>query len=48
MQKSKCKIPLKPYLLNNVEDFVVFLGLKMFNSDNSYMFSRSWNARAIF
>ena len=30
-----------PYLIKNVEDIDVFLGLKMFNSDNSFMFSDS-------
>ena len=30
--------PLNFYLIKNVEDIVVFLGLKVINSDNFYMF----------
>ena len=33
--------PWKLYRINNVEDIFVFLFLKVFNSDNSYIFSRS-------
>ena len=31
--------PLNIYLINNVEDIAVFLVLKVFDSDTSYMFS---------
>jgi len=34
-------VPLNLYLTKNVEDIVVFLGLKVLNSDDSYMFSWS-------
>ena len=37
-------LPLKPFSFNNVEDIVVFLGLKVFVSENSYMFACSRNA----
>ena len=33
-------------LINNMERYCRFLGLKVFNSDNSYMFSCSRNAQA--
>ena len=36
------------FLLNDVEDIVVFLGLKVLYSDNSYMFSCSRNAQVTF
>ena len=36
------------YLIMYVEDIVVFIGLKVFNSDNSRMFSLSKNARVTF
>jgi len=29
-------IPLNLYLINNVEDIVVFLGIKVYNSDHFY------------
>ena len=35
-------------LIKNVEDIVVFLGLKVFNSDNFYTFSCNRNARVTF
>ena len=34
--------------MNNVEDIVVFIGLKVFNSDNSVNFSCSLNAQRTF
>ena len=37
--------PRNLYLINNVDDIVIFPGLKMFNSDNFYMFSCSRNAQ---
>ena len=38
-QRYHCNL----YLINNVEDIFPFLGLKMFNNDNSCMFSCSRN-----
>ena len=37
-----------PYLFNSLEDMVVFLGLKVINSDYSYMFFCSGNAQVTF
>ena len=42
------QVPSKPYIINNVEDIVVFLGLNVFKSDNSYMFSCRRNAQVTF
>ena len=39
------RYPTNLYLINNLEDIDIFLGLKMFNSDNFYMFSCSRNAQ---
>ena len=36
------------YLIKNVQDIVVMLGLKVFNYDNSYMFSCRRNAQITF
>ena len=49
LNKTPCKdgntrfttVPLKPLLINNVEDIVVFLSLKVHNSNISEKFSRS-------
>ena len=35
-------------VINNVEEIVIFLGLKVFYSDNSYLFFRSRNTQVIF
>ena len=40
--------PWNLYLIHNVENIVVFLDLKVFISDNSYMFSCGRNARNFF
>ena len=51
MQKGRCpckKNPLQSLFGRNVEDIVVFLGLKMFISDNFHKFSCSRNALATF
>ena len=37
--------PWNVYLINNVENIVGFLGLTVFHSDNSYMFSCTRNAQ---
>ena len=39
---------LNLYLINSVEEIVVFLGSKVFNSDNSGMSSCSSNAQVTF
>ena len=40
------RYPLSFYLINDVEDIVIFfLGLKVFSSDNSHIFSCSENAQ---
>ena len=41
-------VPLKLLSEKNVLYFVVFQGLKVFNSDNSYVFSFSKNAKVTF
>ena len=38
------RYPWNFYLINNAEDIVVFLGILVFNSDNSHMSSFIWNA----
>ena len=49
MPDSQLTVPLKQlYLINDVEDIDVFLGLKMFISDNHYIFSFSENAQSVF
>ena len=40
--------PRNLYLINNGEDIVVFLGFKVFNSDNSYRFSCTSNTQVTF
>ena len=40
--------PSNFYLIKNVEDIVVFLGITVFNSDHSYKFSCSRNAQVTF
>ena len=42
------RYPLNLYLINNVEQIVVFLVLKVFDSDISYMFSCSRSAQVTF
>ena len=42
------RYPWNLYLINDMEDIVVFLGLKLFNSDNINMFSCSRNAQVTF
>ena len=37
-KKDDNALPLKPYLINNVEDIVFFLGLKVINLNIFYMF----------
>ena len=49
MPDSQLTVPLKQlYLINDVEDIDVFLGLKVFISDNHYIFSFSENAQSVF
>ena len=46
-QRLQCPIHNRSLILiNNMERYCRFLGLKVFNSDNSYMFSCSRNAQA--
>ena len=40
--------PLNISLIDTVEDIVVFLGLKVFNSDETYTFSCNRNAQVTF
>jgi len=35
------------YLIDNVEDIVIFLGLKVFNFENFYMFSFGRNVQPL-
>ena len=42
------RYPWNRYLINNAEDIVVFLGLKVFHSKNSSMFSCSKKAQVTF
>ena len=42
------RYPWSPHLIKNVEDIVVFINLKVFNSDNSQMFSCNRNAQISF
>ena len=42
------RYPGNLYLVTSLEDIVIFLGLKVLNSDNSYMFSSSRNAQVTF
>ena len=42
------RYPLKLRLINNLEDIVMFLGLKVFNCNNSFMFPCSRNAKVKF
>ena len=39
------RYPWNPYQINIMEDIVVFLGLEMFNSENSNLFSCSLEMR---
>ena len=54
MQRWQCPIrnghqyPWNLYLINSLEDVVAFLGIKVSNSENSYMFSCSRNADVTF
>ena len=42
------RYPWNLYLINNMEDIIVFLSLKLFNSDDINMFSCSRNAQVTF
>ena len=41
-------IPLNLYLINDVEDIGLFIGLNVLNSNNSFMFSCSKNVQITF
>ena len=41
------RYPWNLYFINNVEDIVIFLGLKVFNSDNSFMFTCSFKITVV-
>ena len=46
-QSDLQRYPWNLYLINNVEDIVIFLGLKVFNSDNSFMFTCSFRITVV-
>ena len=47
MTDSQWYTPWNHYVINILEDIVVFLGLKLFDYDNSYVFSCSRNKHVL-